>query len=128
MMRDKLRRQIAEKIATEYRRRAAEQIEDSPEGHAAGFADAVMELVPDAERQGHDALTLAYWKLRRHAAAYRATTAFERTRDAWQANRDDARLYQKHVIHEFYARGIEAAAREIAEMLGVPEYEIEPPA
>ena len=49
-------------------------------------------------------LTAAYWKLHDHAEGYRNTKVFR---------------------HEWYARGIEAAARDIAELLGVPEHEIE---
>lgn len=71
-------------------------------------------------------LRAAYWKLREHASSYRNTRAFRTTYDRWQANRDDPRAYQKHVIHEFYARGIEWAARDIAELLGMPEHEIDP--
>lgn len=124
-MRDELRQQIAERIAAEHRRRAAEQIEDSPEGHAAGFADAVIDLVDELHLTRQAVLIDAYWKLRQHAESYRATPIFQRTRDAWQGNRTDSRLYEKHVIHEFYARGVEAAARDLAELLGVPEHEIE---
>jgi hypothetical protein len=73
---------------------------------------------------GDAALTDAYWKLREHASAYRGTKQFRKTYEAWQDNRDDPRAYQKHVVHEFFARGIEAAARDVAELLGVPEHEI----
>jgi hypothetical protein len=73
-----------------------------------------------------ETLREAYWKLREHASAYRSTAGFRRSYEAWQADRDDPRAYQKHVVHEFYAKGIEAAAEDIAEMLGVPEHEIEP--
>lgn len=84
-----------------------------------------MDAPDPAARQ---ALTTAYWKLREHASAYRGTKGMRMARERWEANRDDHRLYAKAVIHEFYARGVEAAAREIAELLGVPEHEIEEPA
>lgn len=68
-----------------------------------------------------------YWKLREHASAYRDTRGFRTARERWEASgRSDDRLYTKTVTHEFYARGIEAAAREVAELLGVAEHEIEP--
>lgn len=72
-----------------------------------------------------EALTEAYRKLREHASGYRATTTFGTARDRWQENREDQRAYTKHAVHEFYARGIEAAARTLAEMLELPEHEIE---
>jgi phage terminase large subunit-like protein len=72
------------------------------------------------------ALTAAYWNLRRHADEYRDTAGFRKAHERWQANREDQRIYTKAAIHEFYAKGIEAAAREIAAMLGIPEHEIEP--
>ena len=77
---------------------------------------------PDVET-----LTVAYWKLRDHADAYRNATVFRRARERWEANRDDERTYRRYALHEFYAKGIEAAAREIADLIGVPEHEIERP-
>lgn len=75
------------------------------------------------------ALTAAYWKIRQHADAYRATKGYQRAQERWEASgRRDDELMHKLSIHVHYARGIEAAAREVAEMLGIPEHEIEPPA
>ncbi|MFI2663247.1 hypothetical protein [Micromonospora carbonacea] len=70
-------------------------------------------------------LTHLYWHLRRHADEYRATAAFRKAHERWNANRDDQRLYAKAAVHEFYVRGVEAAARDVAALLGVPEHEIE---
>lgn len=72
-------------------------------------------------------LVEVYWKLREHADNYRNTAMFKKTYANWQAERDDKRAYQRHVIHEFYVRGIELGARDVAAMLGVPENEIERP-
>lgn len=71
-------------------------------------------------------LTAVYWKLREHASAYRSTAGFRKARERWEANRDDERLYRRTALHEFYARGVEAAARDVAVMLGTPEHEMEP--
>jgi hypothetical protein len=70
----------------------------------------------------------AYWKLRDHAAGYRDTKVLRQARERWEASdRRDERLFHKVSIHEHYARGVEAAARDIADMLGVPEHEVERP-
>lgn len=78
-----------------------------------------------------DVLRGAYWELRDHAAGYRNAELFRRTYNAWQANRDDPRAYRRHIIHEFFARGIEAAAQDLAEslakILGIPESVLDPP-
>ncbi len=66
-----------------------------------------------------------YWKLREHASAYRSAQGTRKARERWEANRADTRLYAKALSHESYARGIESAARDIAELLGTPEHEIE---
>lgn len=70
-------------------------------------------------------LQQAYWALREHASSYRGAQVFRRARERWEADRDDERKYSRYVIHEWYARGIEAAARDIAELMGVPEFEID---
>ncbi|MGC5019030.1 hypothetical protein [Micromonospora sp. DT47] len=77
---------------------------------------------------GEALLRDAYWKLRQHADAYRNTNGYRRAQERWEQSggRDDELLH-KLSIHVHYARGIEAAAREIAEMLGVPEHEIDEP-
>lgn len=70
-------------------------------------------------------LAKTYWKIRDHALEYRNTRAFKLCYDNWRDNRDDPKAYQKFLVHEFFARGLEKAAHDLAEMLGVPEYEIE---
>lgn len=47
--RTEARRRIADVIAAQFRRHAKDGIKDSPEGHAAGFADAVLDLFPTVE-------------------------------------------------------------------------------
>lgn len=85
--------------------------------------DTVAQVATDA------ALRQAYWALREHASGYRGAKAFRETQARWEADRTDQRAYSRANAHEFYARGIEAAARTIAEtiaeLLGEPEHEIE---
>lgn len=71
------------------------------------------------------ALRRAYEHLRTHAREYRGTKAFRETRARWELSdrRDDAAGRRAH-IHEFFARGIEAGARDLAELLGTPEHEL----
>lgn len=76
-------------------------------------------------------LRAAYWKLRQHASAKRSTRQYRQ----WQEMRDDRRETDQRRGHaadmlrriEMRARGIEDAAADIAELLGVPEHEIEEP-
>lgn len=98
---------------------ALEDLPNVPTGPAPGSAP---------RRTGDpETLRAAYWLLRRHAESYRATTGFRRARERWEASgRSDAVTERKLLVHEWYARGIEAAARDLAEVLGVPEHEIEP--
>jgi hypothetical protein len=71
------------------------------------------------------ALRTAYWKLREHASGYRSTDVFRRRQEQFRADPDNAVLARGAVRDEWYARGIEAAARTVAELLGEPEHEIE---
>lgn len=86
------------------------------------LGQATGEMVNNARQQ---ALREAYWKLREHASGYRGAEAFRRRIAAYEADHSDLLKARKALTHEFYARGIEAAARTVAEMLGVPEHEIE---
>jgi hypothetical protein len=102
--------------------------------------DALVDAYTDAEGLGRStawqsaadaaytaALTAVYWRLRRHADAYRDTTGYRRAQERWeQSGRRDTELLHKLSVHVNYARGIDAAAREVADMLGIPEHEIEP--
>lgn len=99
--------------------RAAVSAALNPLIDVSGCPDTVAEVATDA------ALRQAYWALREHASGYRATAVFRTTRERWESDRSDRRAYEKHVVHEFYARGVEAAARTVAELLGEPEHEIE---
>lgn len=84
------------------------------------------------------ALSEAYWRLREHALGLRSgfvyTNAQERAREAAEASREgmatgsDGRWREKALGLRSYARGVDGAARHIAEMLGVEEHEIERPA
>lgn len=79
--------------------RASAELPGAHWGGMAGVVDAV--------------LTAAYWHLRDHADGYRAASPPEGA--------------GSHRLHGWYARGIEAAARDLAELLGVEECEIERP-
>lgn len=69
-------------------------------------------------------LNSAYWKLREHASGYRSAEVFRRAMEAYEEDRSDPVKCRRAMNHEWYARGIEAAARTIAELLGVPEHEL----
>jgi hypothetical protein len=71
------------------------------------------------------ALRSAYWKLREHASGYRGADAFRRVLERYEASDRDERLYRGVVLNEWFARGIEAAASDVADLLGVEEYDIE---
>jgi hypothetical protein len=76
-------------------------------------------LIEQARRQ---ALSEAYWRIREHASGYRGTELFQRTRERWEASgRHDKDALVKVVTHEFFARGIESAADEVAALLGLDE-------
>ena len=86
----------------------------------------IGEITKDVTKAATEgALAAVYWNLRDHATSYREARAFKLSYENWRNNRDAPRAYEKHAIHEFYARGLEAAAREVAQMLGKPENEIE---
>lgn len=88
----------------------AESAHVEPDGHVVSplgaYWDTVAELVDGV-------LTGVYWHLRDHADGYRAASP---TSDA-----------ASHRLHGWYARGIEAGARDLAGLLGVEECEIERP-
>lgn len=69
-------------------------------------------------------LTMAYRKAREHASSYRGTRQFRRHMEAYREDRSDPLKARKALVHEFYARGIESAARDIADLLGVPEHDL----
>lgn len=82
------------------------------------------------------ALTAAYWKLREHASALRSTFVYtraqERFEEAREAEREGLAMASDRRWRETYARlrghaaGIESAARDIADMLGIEENEVDP--
>lgn len=79
-----------------------------------------------AERNRPDpveALRAAYWKLRGHASSYRSTGVFQRRQDSFRADPDNAVLARGAARDEWYARGIEAAADDLAEVLEL-EYDV----
>ena len=85
-----------------------------------GCPDRVAEVATDA------ALRQAYWALREHASGYRGADVFRRAMEVYVADRGDPLKARNALLHEWYARGLEAAARTVAELLGEPEHEIEP--
>jgi hypothetical protein len=70
------------------------------------------------------ALTAAYRKIRAHADGYRDADLYKRTQDRAKTGSDGDRRIA--AVHRSYASGIDAAGRTIAELLGIPEHEIEP--
>ncbi len=64
-----------------------------------------------------DALRAAYWHLRGHASSYRGTDVFKRRQVAFRAQPDNPVLARGAMRDEWYARGIEAAADDIAEII-----------
>lgn len=95
--------------------------------------------VEEGRRQARAAaLREAYWKLREHASGLRSsfvyTNAEARAKEAVEAAREgiamgsDGRWKEKAHGLRSHARGVEAGARTIAEMLDVEEHEIERPA
>lgn len=70
------------------------------------------------------ALTEAYWKLREHASALRGTQVYRRAAERSE-HEHGGRDHDRYRWLEATARGIEDGAEDIAEMLGVPEHEIE---
>lgn len=76
---------------------------------------------------GAACLRAAYWKLREHASGLRSTEGYRRCAERAEYEQgDNARDFQRYRWLEATARGIEDAAQDIAEMLGVEECEIEP--
>jgi hypothetical protein len=85
----------------------------------------VMELVEPDPRT--IALTEAYWKLREHASALRSTKVYRQASERAEGTLHESPAFQRYRWLEATARGIEDGAQDIAEMLGVPEHEIEKP-
>lgn len=71
---------------------------------------------PEKDRAA-DAIRAAYWKLQRHAVSYRGTDTFQRRQTAHRAAPRNPELARGAARDEWYARGIEAAARDLAEIL-----------
>lgn len=69
-----------------------------------------------------EALRAAYWHLRGHASSYRGTDVFKRRQAAFRAQPDNPVLARGAMRDEWYARGIEAAADDIAEIV-ILDYE-----
>lgn len=67
-------------------------------------------IVADTRRQ-------AYWTLSEHASGYRSTDVFRRRREHFAADPDNAVLARGVARDEWYARGIEAAARTVAALI-----------
>lgn len=86
---------------------------------------AAVTAAPDADAAIDTVLRHLYWQLREHASAYRDSDPVRQARQRWEENPDDPRACTEHVGHEFYALGVEAAAREISELMGEPEHEID---
>lgn len=86
------------------------------------YIDRMVAQAADAEQA--QVLNDAYWKLRKHASGYRSANVFRRAMEAYEADRADPVKCRRAMNHEWYARGIEAAARTVADLIGVPEHEI----
>lgn len=76
------------------------------------------DLLRLAEESRRNALLEAYWKLRDHAASRRDTASYRGAQE---------RGGRSLLVMENRCRGLEDGARDIAEMLGVEEHEIERP-
>jgi len=113
---------LAPSFSYETRKASAVPWEQVPENNRALMTAVAAEVAPLVAAQ---ALRSAYWKLREHASSYRGADAFRRVVERYEASDRDERLYRGVVIDEWYARGIEAAARDVAELLGIEEYDIE---
>lgn len=64
-----------------------------------------------------ETLRSAYWKLRGHASSYRSTDVFARRLASYRADPDNAVFARGATRDEWYARGIEAAADDLVELL-----------
>lgn len=73
------------------------------------------------------ALREAYWKLREHASGLRATEVYRKASERREGTLGESPAHQRYRWLEATARGIEDGARDIAELLGVEEYDIESP-
>lgn len=72
-------------------------------------------------------LRAAYWEIREHAISYRATDLFRKRQAEFRTYPDNAAVARGAARDEWYARGLESAARDIAKLLGEPEHEIAEP-
>lgn len=88
----------------------------------AGLA-AVLAIVARDRPDPAEALRAAYWKLRGHASSYRSTGVFARRQESFRADPDNAVFARGAARDEWYARGIEAAADDLAELLEL-EYDV----
>jgi hypothetical protein len=85
---------------------------------------AVLAIVERDRPDPAEALRAAYWKLRGHASSYRSTGVFARRQDWFRSDPDNAVAARGAARDEWYARGIEAAADDLAELLAA-EYEVQ---
>lgn len=84
---------------------------------------AVLAIVERDRPNPVEAMKAAYWKLRGHATSYRSTPVFQRRQDSFRADPDNVIFARGAVRDEWYARGIEAGAADLAELLAL-EYEV----
>ena len=73
------------------------------------------------------ALREAYWKLRSHASELRDTEVYRKASERKEGTLHESPAYQRYRWLEATARGIEDGARDLAELLGVEECDIESP-
>lgn len=78
-----------------------------------------------AAEERNKILTEAYWKLRQHASGLRSTKVYRKASERAEGTLHESPAYQRYRWLEATARGIEDAAQDIAEMLGIAEHEIE---
>lgn len=70
-------------------------------------------------------LRYTYAYVRHHAETYRQAGPATRARAASAADPLNARAERQLTVHTWFERGLQAAARDLAELLDVPEHEIE---
>lgn len=84
----------------------------------------IKRIAADARRA---ALVEAYWKLRDHADEYEGTAGVQRIYAEARESEPGSRIRRTAGVHRSYTSGLRHGAMDLAEMLGVPECEIERP-
>lgn len=109
----------------EWRQETAEQVFVNTSSLVEATARAAVEAA--APLIAEQVLRSAYWKLRGHASALRSTEVYRKASERREGTLGESPAYQRYRWLEATARGIEDGARDLAELLGVEEYDIEKP-